>query len=176
MPRIESTKCSTFNQYIYRVQKTYRVFIQYCVFSKKLKYIPDSGLSRVSLVGHRDCPPLITTALQMYGYLILSELFYLGKLRWIISVTGFPIKDARLLKYLKSIFSILFPFLTSLSRFGLFSILQPGVFYGKPCIILSFGLKFCADEIYISYINYKTLNLFVTHPNLSFRVGWLSNY
>ena len=28
----------------------YRVFIKYCVFSKVLKYIPDSGLSRFPLV------------------------------------------------------------------------------------------------------------------------------
>ena len=27
----------------------YRVFIKYCVFSKVLKYIPDSGLSRFPL-------------------------------------------------------------------------------------------------------------------------------
>ena len=28
---------------------SYRVFIKYCVFSKILKYIPDSGLSRIPL-------------------------------------------------------------------------------------------------------------------------------
>ena len=32
------------------LRPTYRVFIKYCVFSKILKYIPDSGLSRFSLV------------------------------------------------------------------------------------------------------------------------------
>ena len=30
-------------------EKIYRVFIKYCVLSKILKYIPDSGLSRFSL-------------------------------------------------------------------------------------------------------------------------------
>ena len=33
-----------------------------------------------------------------------------------IQHTGFPIKDARLLKYLKSIFHIIIPSLSSLSR------------------------------------------------------------
>ena len=36
------------------VMLTYRVFIKYCVFSKILKNIPNSGLSRFSL-GVRGC-------------------------------------------------------------------------------------------------------------------------
>ena len=32
----------------------YRVFIKYCVFSKILKYIPDSGLSQFSSVVYTD--------------------------------------------------------------------------------------------------------------------------
>ena len=40
--------------------------------------------------------------------------------------TGFPIKDARSLKYFYLIFSIILPFLSSVSRLGKFSILRNG--------------------------------------------------
>ena len=48
--------------------------------------------------------------------------------------TGFPIKDARLLKYDKPIFHIILPSLSSLSRSGVFfSFEKRASFFGKPC-------------------------------------------
>ena len=46
--------------------------------------------------------------------------------------TSFPIKDDRLLQYLKSVFSITVPFLSSISRSGIFLNFEKRTFYLEP--------------------------------------------
>ena len=67
----------------------------------------------------------------------LQDLFFNYYINLILDSldTGFTIKDARLLKYQKSIFHIVLPSLLSLSRSGIFLFFESRGIYGKPLYV-----------------------------------------
>ena len=85
-------------------------------------------------------------------------LFWLIHKQFDKCATGFPIIDARLLKYSKSIFHIILPFLSSLSRSGIFLIFEKRAsFLGNPVYMsLEYLLQYYTNNMYL-FINTKML-------------------
>ena len=80
-----------------------------------------------------DVCSLVLQSLQTFGCNLENESHISNTSFHFHSSTGFPIKDARLLNYQKSIFHIILPFQSSLNRSGIFfNFERRASFLGNP--------------------------------------------
>ena len=136
--------CSSFPQSFFNATLTFfRLVIHFSpfyFFSTSFLLVKDPSFS-------------LSLSLSLSIYLFIYLSIYLSIDLSIYLSTGFPKKDARLLKYFKSIFSMILHSWSSLSGSGIFYNFKKRTcfFFGKPCISPSLSLSLYLSGVTVGW-------------------------